>query len=200
MSLIRGSVSVLRILSAGNPQVTGINLRNRLFINQHNLNALHSVQNTRNIKRWVSPTLKEIRRRKDKLGPPTPINRAGFIEWNWNSELFAFSKRLHEDFNPELLQEAFTLRSYIIQEEQKQQEVGIESPVTNLNDNSTLARDGTDLISNYVDMFISSQLPRLPRIGVQSVRDYLLSDEVLANVSQHIGTKDLILTAVSFSS
>lgn len=132
------------------------------------------------------------------MGPPKPINRSTFIEWNWNSELFAFSKRLNEDFNPELLQEAFTLRSYIIQEEQKQQEVGIESPVTNLNDNSELARDGNDLLSNYVEMFISSQLPRLPKVGIQSVRDYLLSDQVLANVSRHIGTKNLILTAVGF--
>jgi len=175
MSLIRGSACVLRILNASNPQVT--------------------VQNTRNIARWVSPTLKEIRRRKDKLGTPQTVNRAGFIEWNWNSELFAFSKRLHEDFNPQLLQEALTLRSYIIQEEQKQQEVGIESPVTNLKDNSELARSGADLLSTYVEMFISSQLPKLPSAAVRSVRDYLLSDERLAKVSQHIGTKDLLLSA-----
>ncbi len=95
-----------------------------------------------------------------------------------------------------LLQEAFTLRSYIIQEEQKQQQVGIESPVTNLKDNAELARFGADILSSYVEMFISSQLPKLPNVGLRSVRDYLLSDEVLANVSQHIGTKDLILSAV----
>lgn len=124
------------------------------------------------------------------------MNRAGFIDWNWNSELFAFSKRLHEDFNPELLQEAFTLRSYIAQEEQKQQELGIENPVTNLKDNSELARNGAELLSNYVEMFISAHLPKLPTVGVRAVRDYLLSDEVLANVSKHIGTKDLLLSAV----
>lgn len=124
------------------------------------------------------------------------MNRATFIEWNWNSELFAFSKRLHEDFNPQHLQEAFTLRSYIVQEELRQQDVGIESPVTNLKDNSELANSGSDLLSNYVEMFISSQLPKLPTIGVRALRDYLLSDEVLANVSKHIGTNDLILSAV----
>lgn len=131
-----------------------------------------------------------------KAGRPKPASRAGFIEWNWNSELFAFSKRLHEDFNPQLLQEAFTLRSYIIQEEQKQQDVGIDSPVTNLKDNAELARSGADILSTYVEMFISSQLPKLPAIGVCSIRDHLLSDEMLANVSKHIGTKDLILSAV----
>lgn len=96
-----------------------------------------------------------------------------------------------------MLQEAFTLRSYIIQEEQKQQELGIDNPVTNLKDNSELARSGSDILSNYVEMFISSQLPKLPTVGVRSVRDYLLSDEMLANVSKHIGTSDLILSAVN---
>lgn len=141
--------------------------------------------------------MKVIRKRKNKLDPPPPVNRSKFIEWNRNSELFAFSKRLHEQFNPQLLQEAFTLRSYIIQEEQKQTDVGIENPVTNLKDNTELARIGSDLLSTYVEMFIASHLPKLPDVGIRSVRDYLLSDEVLANVSKHIGTNDLILSAVS---
>ncbi|XP_037040319.1 39S ribosomal protein L44, mitochondrial-like [Bradysia coprophila] len=175
MSLIRGSACALRILCSGGQQLTN--------------------QNIRNIARWVAPTLKEIRKRKNKMAPSPPVKRSGFIDWNWNAELFAFSKRLHEDFNPEFLQEAFTVRSYIIQEEQKQQAVGIENPVTNLKDNLALASSGTDILSAYAEMFISSQLPKLPINGVRAVRDYLLSDGVLANVSRHIGTKDLILTA-----
>lgn len=130
------------------------------------------------------------------MGPQPPQRRSGFIEWNWTSELFAFSKRLHEEFNPVLLQEALTVQSYIAEEERKQKEVGIEDPVTNLKDNSELASIGGDILSTYVEMFISSQLPKLPAAGVRSMRDYLLSDDVLAKLSQHIGTKDLILTAV----
>lgn len=156
-----------------------------------------TVQNSRTIARWVAPTLKEITRRKAKQGRPEPINRSDFIEWNRNSELFAFSKRLHEDFNPQLLHQAFTLRSYIVQEEQKQQNVGIENPFTNLKDNSELIRDGGDLLASYVEKFIASQLPKLPAEGVRGVRDFLLSDKRLAEVSRHIGTKDLILSAVS---
>lgn len=131
------------------------------------------------------------------MGPQPPVKRSGFVEWNWNAEVFAFSKRLHEDFNPQYLQDAFTMRSFIIQEEQKQQAVGIENPITNLKDNAELADSGSDLLSAYVEMFISSQLPKLSILGVRSVRDYLLSDEVLANVSLHIGTKELILSSVS---
>lgn len=175
MSLIRGSACAVRSLCSVNQQLT--------------------TPKCRNIARWVSPTLKEIARRKAKMGPPAPVKRSSFTDWNWNAELFAFSKRLNEDFNPEFLQEAFTTRSYIIQEEQKQQAVGIENPVTNLKDNSELVNIGADLLSKYVEMFISSQLPKLPTIGVRSMKDYLLSDKMLATVSQHIGTSELILSA-----
>ncbi|XP_037024088.1 39S ribosomal protein L44, mitochondrial-like [Bradysia coprophila] len=47
--------------------------------------------------------------------------------------------------------------------------------------------------SRLLALKIPSRILRIN--GVRAVRDYLLSDEVLANVSRHIGTKDLILTA-----
>ncbi|KAJ6636600.1 39S ribosomal protein L44, mitochondrial [Pseudolycoriella hygida] len=175
MSFFRRSSHLFRILSgAGQQQITA--------------------QSNRNIARWVSPTLKEIKRRKDKL-PKKPVNRTTFVEWNWHAELFAYSKRLTEDFNLELLQEAFTTRSYIEQEERKQQNVGINNPVTNLKDNSELAVIGADLLSTHVENFISSHLPKLPAAGVRSVRDYLLNDEMLAHIARHLGTRDLVLAS-----
>lgn len=149
----------------------------------------------RTIKRWVAPTLRAIKRRKDKMGPEPLPNRTTFIEWNYTSELFAFGKRLNESFNPVLLQQAFTHRSYIVKEELKQQEVGIEQPTTNLTDNKPLMQTGQQLISKYVHTFLTAHLPKFPHEGIQSVHDYLLSDEVLANVSAHIGTRELTLTA-----
>lgn len=69
---------------------------------------------TRSIKRWVSPTLRELKRRKDKMGPEPIARRSSFIDWNFNAELYAFSKRLNENFNLTLLQQAFTQRySYL---------------------------------------------------------------------------------------
>lgn len=122
-------------------------------------------------------------------------NRTTFIEWNYTSELFAFGKRLNESFNPVVLQQAFTHRSYIVKEELKQQEVGIEEPNTNLSDNKELMQTGEQLISKYVHAFLTTHLPKFPAEGIQAVHDHLLSDEMLAKVSSHIGTRELTLTA-----
>lgn len=31
--------------------------------------------------RWLAPTLKELKRRKNNLGPDKPVHRKTFIEW-----------------------------------------------------------------------------------------------------------------------
>lgn len=131
------------------------------------------------------------------LGPDPLPNRKTFIEWNNTAELYAFGQRLHEDFNESLLQQAFTHRSYIAQEEHRQQQHGIEAPVTNLQDNKSLIAAGESLIAEHTNLFLLAHFPRFPEAGIKAIQQYLLSEPFLANVSLHLGTKDLILTAVS---
>lgn len=40
--------------------------------------------------------------------------RSNFIDWNYGAEIFAFGKRLNENFTPELLTQAFTFKYKII--------------------------------------------------------------------------------------
>uniref|UniRef100_A0A1B6ESP8 Large ribosomal subunit protein mL44 n=2 Tax=Cuerna arida TaxID=1464854 RepID=A0A1B6ESP8_9HEMI len=124
--------------------------------------------------------------------PPQPRNT--YVEWNYNSELFAFGKRLGEDFNKEFLQQAFVERSYIISEEEKQKKVGIEEPKILLADNREYAEAGESIISEYSKRYLRTVYPRFPEEGICSVSDYLLSDDVLADIAKNIGTSDLILT------
>lgn len=131
------------------------------------------------------------------LGPDPLPNRKTFIEWNNSAELYAFGQRLHEHFEDSLLQQAFTHRSYIVQEELRQQQHGIETPITNLKDNQPLIATGESLLTEHTNLFLLAHYPRLPAAGVLAIQDYLLSESVLANVSSHLGTKDLILSAVS---
>jgi len=66
----------------------------------------------RNIKRFIRPTLFEIKER-EKIAKPLPIEktkRSNFLEWNHNAELYAFGKRLGEEFNIEKLLKAFIHR------------------------------------------------------------------------------------------
>ncbi|XP_046663674.1 39S ribosomal protein L44, mitochondrial [Homalodisca vitripennis] len=148
----------------------------------------------RGIKRYVRAVKTEMKRRKDKMDPQPPHPRNTYAEWNYNSELFAFGKRLGEDFNKEFLQQAFVERSYIISEEEKQKKVGIEEPQILLKDNREYAEKGEYIIAEYSKRYLRTVYPRFPEEGICSVSDYLLSDDVLADISIHIGTSDLILT------
>lgn len=149
----------------------------------------------RSYKRWVSPALRELYRRKKQLGPEAPIKRSSFIEWNFDAECYAFGKRLHENFNESLLKTAFTHRSYILQEEVNQRESGIENPEIKITDNRDLAKTGETFLSKTVQSYLKSNLLNFPEPGQQAVHDYLTSTATLANISLNLGTKHIILSS-----
>ncbi|XP_053670134.1 39S ribosomal protein L44, mitochondrial [Anopheles nili] len=149
----------------------------------------------RDVHRWVAPTLRELRKRREKMGPEAVLPRSSHTDWNYNAEIFAFGKRLQENFEPALLQQAFTHQSFIEQETHRQASVGIEQPVLGVNDNQELIAHGDQLITNYVDAFLLTTLPRLPRHFVVCLREALTSESQLAHVSSHLGTKDVIMAA-----
>ncbi|XP_055635328.1 39S ribosomal protein L44, mitochondrial [Toxorhynchites rutilus septentrionalis] len=149
----------------------------------------------RQVHRWVGPTLRELKCRREKMGPEAELPRSGHSDWNYSAEIFAFGKRLSEQFDSALLQQAFTHRSFIAQEEQKQTEVGIESPQLGLKDNRELTDLGERLIHDYVEAFLLTVLPKLPYEGIRSISDKLTATENLANISKHLGTRDIILAA-----
>lgn len=91
------------------------------------------------IHRWVAPTLAEFKRRENKAGGKKTNPRNTFIEWNLEAELFAFGKRLNEEFDSDLLLQAFTDRSYVIKEEMKQKEMEF---TIQMKDNRELAEEG----------------------------------------------------------
>ncbi|KAK1117755.1 hypothetical protein K0M31_015696 [Melipona bicolor] len=149
----------------------------------------------RYIKRWVSPTQKEITRRKKRLPPQPEPKRSNFIEWNRSAEIYAFNTRLSEKFDTEKLDQAFTHKSYILDELKKQQEMGIEEPKLDISHNEEYIEKGREITSEVVKKYLNRSLPRLPEVGITALHDYLMSEEMLATASSHIGTKDIILTS-----
>ncbi|CAH0713713.1 unnamed protein product, partial [Brenthis ino] len=147
---------------------------------------------TRQIKRWVSPTLIELKLREKKLGGKVTNPRNTFLEWNLEAELYAFGKRLNEEFDADLLLQAFTDRSYVIKEEMTQKEMEFD---LKMKGNRELADEGEKFMKDYIKIYLETVLPKFPMEGVISVRDYLVSENVLANISLHLGTKDIILAA-----
>lgn len=129
------------------------------------------------------------------MRPEALTHRSTFVEWNYDAEIYAFGQRLGENFNTNLLQQALTHRSFVIQEEIKQREVGIEEPVINLPDNGNLVEKGEELISEYIIAFLKLSLKKLPKDGIKAIYKYLMSEEILSNISRNLGTKDIILAA-----
>lgn len=161
-------------------------------------NATRSIllaRQARQVHRWVAPTLKELRKRREKMGPEAETPRSSHTDWNYNAEIFAFGQRLSESFDTKKLQQAFTHRSFIEQHESRQVAVGIEEPELGLQDNRELISLGDQLIGKYVEAFLLTALPKLPHEGIFSIASYLTSQEKLAHISRHIGTKDIILAA-----
>ncbi|ALC46650.1 mRpL44 [Drosophila busckii] len=158
------------------------------------INVAGGVQPRRHIKRWVSPTLRELAHRVQKQGPQKPEPRSGFIEWNYRSELFAFGKRLNEEFQLPLLQTAFMQSTYAHQEQERQRKLGIAEADLQRGDNSELIAKGAHIAKAYVEAYLRYALPKVPEIGHREITTYLLSNESLAHVSLHLGTKDLILS------
>ncbi|KAI8442161.1 hypothetical protein MSG28_005769 [Choristoneura fumiferana] len=148
------------------------------------------------IHRWVAPTLMELKRREKKLGGKKINPRNTFLEWNLEAELYAFGKRLNEDFDSDLLLQAFTDRTYVIKEEMKQKELEFD---LKMKDNRVLAEEGEKFMKEYVQLYLEAALPKFPLEGVAGVWQHLTSEATLANVSAHLGTKDIILAAGKMS-
>jgi dsRNA-specific ribonuclease len=60
--------------------------------------------------------------------------------------------------------------------------------------NQNLTIVGNKLIQESLEGFIRKALPYIPEDGVKAIKCFLTTDEMLARISFHIGSKDLILS------
>lgn len=52
-------------------------------------------------------------------------------------------------------------------------------------------------MKEYIQLYLEAVLPKFPIEGITCIREHLTSRDTLAHVSRHLGTKDIILAAVS---
>lgn len=160
---------------------------------QANVSVVHKC----GYRKHVPEVLKEMKARRRKAGPEPLRHRSVWIDWNYDCELYAFANRLGEKWNDATLRVAFTEQSYLEQEEKRRQEVGISSEQTTvaLTANTQLSDIGKDHCSKYLASYLARTLPDAPEECIESVCNYLMSDDVLSHVSNNIGTADLIMCA-----
>lgn len=149
-------------------------------------------------KKYVSGMLRELKKRKEEYEfgkqPTPPAPRSSYLEWNYDAELYSFAKRLGEHIDPDILAQSLTQRSFIIMEEERQKAVGIEQPIINVTENTPLVEQGRQFLSSYVKQYLRIALPFFPEEGIESVHNYLLSEDVIANIAFHIGMNDIVQT------
>lgn len=86
---------------------------------------------------------------------------------NYDAELYAFGMRLQEEFEDGLLRKALTDASYIKQEIQRQQDLGVSSPALEMSSNEDLADAGAKIITDYSMKFLREALPLFPEEGIR---------------------------------
>jgi len=81
---------------------------------------------------WVRPVIYQLRGRRKiehnrfpERTTPKANKRSNFIEWNYRAELYAFGKRLGENFEESLLTRAFIDKSFIHEEKKRQEELDL---------------------------------------------------------------------------
>ena len=119
--------------------------------------------------------------------------RSTFPDWNYHAEVKALQSRLGEKFDGDLLMRALVMESHLEQERIKQEELGVE--VTNqLRDNSELAVKGEKIIKTALTRWLRSAYPLLPEEMITEVRQFLTTEEMMAEVGFHIGLREIILS------
>ncbi|KAL7063863.1 hypothetical protein AAHC03_05542 [Spirometra sp. Aus1] len=142
------------------------------------------------VSRNVRPYLRDLYNRRLIQGPEKYRPRSAWKPWNYDSELLAFSHRIHEKMDVLTLQKCFTDESYANYVNNARSP---ESKTARIEDNGLLALKGRQVAQTYVTSFLRAQYPSLPEEWVCCISDRLLSDSELAYIGGHLGIGDLVL-------
>lgn len=148
-------------------------------------------------KRWLRPYLRFLEKKAAREGPPKPVPRSQQPNFDYHAEIVAFSNRLSETFSIQLLKTAFVNQSYLVKEESRRRELGLdyEAAALNLQDNQALAEEGSDFTLSYLTSTLQQAFPSLPAAGLRALVDYLSSQQVMCHVAQNLAVEDLTLSS-----
>lgn len=122
--------------------------------------------------------------------PETPRNQ--MIEWNYRSEIFAFSRRLNENLSEDTLRQVFAHQSYV--QNLRQNQIKFNLPEQNIKSNAEMVHRGSKLLDKCLKPYLRYTFNKVPEDGIDHIARYLGSDEVLSDVAIWIGCKDIILS------
>lgn len=124
------------------------------------------------------------------MGPEPPKHRSAFLEWNYDAEIFAFGKRIGEEFDENILRKALTHRSYVNKKEIEDLDRGQELPEKPVEDNKEMIKEGEGIIKRFLEQEFEN---KHPKVIAKAIVNHLMSQKTLAHVALHMGLKDIIL-------
>lgn len=113
-------------------------------------------------------------------------------EWNYRSEIYAFSRRLQENLSEDTLRRIFCTPQYLSKIKDAQQKLNLPEP--NIESNADLVDRGETLLDLCLKPYLRFMFQQLPEDGVDKITEYMKSDEALADMAKWFGCKDLILS------
>jgi len=126
--------------------------------------------------------------------PEPERHRSEYPNWNFEAELYAFGKRLGEEWDEATLRKALQDSSHALKLRERQKDVGLADLASaGPNDNSELATLGLEVIENYVKAYLRTHFPNLPEEGCSGICGYLTSDLISGHIARNIGLNDLVL-------
>lgn len=121
-----------------------------------------------------------------------PTRRSQWSEWNYRSEIYAFSRRLQENLSEDTLRQIFTHPSYAKDLSDRQAKLNL--PYIEVQSNEGLAHKGQCLLTEYLKPYLRHTFNRMPEDGIVHITNYLSSDDLLADTAMWIGCKEIILS------
>lgn len=123
---------------------------------------------------------------------PVDKKRSDFQEWNYRSEIFAFSRRLQENLDENTLRQIFTHPMYL--KNFQENRIRFNLPEINMDSNESFTHRGRQLLDDCLKQYLRFTYKKLPEEGIANITDYLMSEEVLAHVASWIGCKEIVLS------
>lgn len=118
--------------------------------------------------------------------------RSEFQDWNYRSEIFAFSRRLQENLSEDTIRQIFVHQSYIDSLQRNQMKYDL--PSLKIESNSGFVSRAVELLDTTIKPYLRHSFRHMPEDGIASINEYLQSDTVLADVAKWIGCKEIVLT------
>ena len=168
-------------------------VHNLVRVNSIKAVASPSYQHIRGIKQFQEKTVRLMYWRGRSFDrAKIEHKRSDWQEWNYRSEIFAFSRRLQENLDETTLRQIFSHPSYV--EKLRDDQIKLNLPELNIKPNTELIQIGHTLLDECVKPYLRFTFDKLPEDGILAITNYLKSDEVLADMAKWFGCTELILS------